>query len=246
MKYIRLIITSFVVCIFSSCQDVFDMHEGDEEILESALYRPYDPPAYIKEYFSRIFDSSESKTGEYYKFLEVASFMYEDQLGHELLEFLIENGVIITFKIDPYLSGMAMFDTSNWTITFRDIASITQESVEEEILHAVQLVLCGASTMSRSSKNIEFEVKVFRDLWEAVKMNCIPSSYFGISGLEREGYEDEYKIFIACLYNWGWGDFFNDKFKELSEEWKGETLQYNKYFSPYLISTFWPLKESEI
>ena len=237
MKYV--IILFFTIYAFSSCQDAFERND-EEEVLEFAtLYFPYEPTAAIKEFFSTFLDHSNVNTAEYYKFLEIASYIVSDSLGYRLLKDLSESGIMITLKTDEHLGGLGMFNIYDCTMTFRDKDAMTQETVLEEILHAVQFSLYE-QMMLYAKKNVEFEVKVFRDLWDLrVSGGGELSSYAGISFYDTQGYKNDYPVFIMYLFNEGWWYFFGESFRNLCEEWKGENLEYNPYFTPLLIETYW-------
>ena len=66
--------------------------------------------------------------------------------------------------MNPYLDADAAYDS--YTIEFRDEFCIEDERVLEEILHAAQDIAYGYEMIRFSRKNVEFEVRVLRDIWE--------------------------------------------------------------------------------
>lgn len=135
----------------------------------------------------------------------------------------------IKFTINPRISGLAFYDTSDKTICLHKEDYLTNEQViMEELLHAVQHHLLGTFYMS-AKKNAKFEVKVIRDVLGK------DSSYYGLTGKENIDICKDYPYWIYYMRNGGRTNA--EEFNKFAYAWQDElNSRYDKNFNPMLLN----------
>lgn len=127
-------------------------------------------------------------------------------------------------------------------IEFKYEFFIDDERVLEEILHAAQDIKYGHEMMRCSIKNIEFEVRVLRDIWElrrAMIRTQPPATYYDLRGNKS----DEYHMWLIIL------SFQDLRFKDIpdfnvwADRWyeplyDGHYLPFNPDFNPSFLKSF--------
>lgn len=156
----------------------------------------------------------------------------------KVLEKLSQAGSRIRLEVDSNLSYPAAYDFSTDVIYFKSDFFITGDCIMEELLHALQKILYGGFlNMFASRKNIEYEVKVFRDILEYRRLNHLGqglTSYWGICEFDSLEYQGSYRAWIEFI-SWKFYDSFSTTFNSFAEWWQGEGGRYNVEFPPLLI-----------
>ncbi len=146
--------------------------------------------------------------------------------------------VKIKFEINPHINGLACFDSSSGTISFRDERYIKEpEVLVEELLHIFQRYCFNVSYANR---NAEYEVKVIRDVLNYSRDMTI-SAFYRVSGKEMDSYQATYSSWLFQMVVL--------KIIPTSEDfdtwfvlWKGEnSLPSVVYYMPALLQ--WCLSE---
>ncbi len=169
-----------------------------------------------------------------------------------LMEYLYERTQATNFKlvlnIDSSINGRARFklgDSYN-TISFKSGEEIHGDNILEEIIHAAQFWLYGYRVMGESTKNIEFEAKLFMDIMYYQNSNNTNRLLWNINN--SNGDIDSFQ-FVELYYS----EFFTqicgnsvqrsfalDNFNFYVNVWGGEPLaSYNPDFWPDMLGRFY-------
>ncbi len=161
----------------------------------------------------------------------------------QMMEMLTENNIKFKFYIDKEacekLEANAFFDKRSGSICFKDSESIKCENILEELVHAAQFQLYG-DIMGQSSKNCEFEAKVFLDL-----VNELTNTGIGYTN-NIPTMTDKNPVFIEEYLSWKKDIvkvrcFTNPEvveFQRLCNLWKGYEGTYMPNFRPLLLDRY--------
>lgn len=155
----------------------------------------------------------------------------------DVISYIVDNRGPILFKMNPYLDADAAYDS--YTIEFRDEFCIEDERVLEEILHAAQDIAYGYEMIRFSRKNVEFEVRVLRDIWEYRRALREGLPIIDLRGSKLSSYRAW--IFSLTLQNLLQASI--PQFNELAEGWHdplydGPNLFFNPDFTPRILKYF--------
>lgn len=247
MKKWKLIILSFLLFCFLGCQEIL-LDNSIQDVDEGEL--SYNMSYFTMEIYSIVATNSSLNDGQrllLMQSLEILQTRYPD-LGN-VISYLLKNGGPIMFKMNSALACDAGYDSSSRAIEFKYADFIEPERILEEILHTVQHSLYGYQTMLDSRKNVEYEVRVFRDILEYKActmegMEC--NRYRGISGDEDRTYQGAYKGWISMFISTNLSVISLSEFNSFAQQWKGYTnTNFNISFYPSLINTFWIYRTGE-
>lgn len=238
MKNIFLLLK---ICLFShcffSCQDSLldtaSSEHGDEKTC--ALSQ-------AEGTISRIIADGSTINGKQYGFLLQSLYYLEARYPEleKVIEFIMNNRGPIMFKMNNNLAGDAAYNSH--TIEFSNDYHIEPERLLEEILHATQDILYGYYNMQNAIKNVEFEARVLRDIWErkacekeGIAPNCRGCAY------HVEEYQQEYSTWIFSLSIPSLQSFPLQEFNTRTQTWYDPGYLYavfNPSFHPQLITMF--------
>ena len=247
MKTLYFLVFLMLFVLLNSCQD--DIIEPKDEKTDDIFSLSRSTPPYVEPLrdmpivdFYEIYDFEKSTLKPYQKemlfnygklalALNPCLCMMMKHLHYNLR-------VKIKFEINPRINGLARFDSSSGTISFRDESCIEEvEVLIEELLHVFQ---CYCFNMTNVNKNAEYEVKVIRDVLNYLRDNTI-NSFYGISGEEISQYQGTYKYWLyemVVLERFPQAEEFDSWFIL----WRGENrLPSATYYMPALLQ--WCLSE---
>lgn len=142
---------------------------------------------------------------------------------------IMQNRGALMFKMNPNLTSDAGYDFSG--IEFQRDVFIEDEMVLEEILHVAQDINYGYEVMRYATKNIEFEARVLRDVWEVRRALREHSSTWKLRG------GDNNKEYNPWIFSLSCGNLFFlgvPKFNEYAQIWNDPRYnRYNRYNLPF-------------
>lgn len=156
----------------------------------------------------------------------------------EIIDYILKYRGSILFKMNPKLNAEAAYDLS--TIEFQREAFIEDERLLEEILHVAQDIYYGYDVMRNAEKNIEFEVRALRDIWEFRRVYLrnqeLSCTYRGINS-------NEYVSWITIIGSQNINFVDISKFNTFVNEWDdpfymGLNLPYDPNFSPRFLKSY--------
>lgn len=220
----RILLIFLVILWFTSCQESPLEDAISEVTTESESYQLR--PSGTK-YYAIIAPTSPLTPMQKQYLLEC---LYSLEMKYPELDAVISNIMhnrgALMFTMNPNLTSDAGYDFSG--IEFKSDLFIEDEMVLEEILHVAQDINYGYEVMRYATKNIEFEVRVLRDIWEMRRAQREHSPTWYLRGFEKFG---EYNAWIASL---SCGNLFFlgvPKFNEYAQIWNDP--RYNRYNLPF-------------
>ena len=231
MKKITFIF--LVILYLTSCQESPIENSLSEVTMESESN--YLVPPHIK--YETLFAVSSTLTPEEKQRLFECLYSLGEKYPEldEVILYIMRNRGPLTFKINPKLEGYAAYDF--FTIEFKGETYINDETVLEEILHVAQGIDYGYELMNECAKNVEFEVRVLRDIWELRRYNRDLSQTYTFRG----GDGGEYNAWLAGL---SLGNLFLrgvPNFNKYAQEWYESgynDLPFDPDFNPSFLKTF--------
>ncbi|MEY8590020.1 hypothetical protein AALK14_01040 [Butyricimonas hominis] len=183
--------------------------------------------------------ASGSSLNDGQRFLLLQSLYYLEARYPELekvIEYIMGMRGPIMFKMDSSIVGDASYDS--YTISFKYEYCIEPERLLEEILHAAQDILYGYSAMQKARKNVEFEVRVFRDILE---YRACEQNHEMYKFRPRASHLDSYNAWLFCLSMRNLQNKALESFNEWVQGWDNSEYLYTSFdllFYPQLIPLF--------
>ncbi|MEY8591544.1 hypothetical protein [Butyricimonas sp. Marseille-P3923] len=228
----RILLIFLVILWFTSCQESLLEDSISEVSTESELnlLRPSGT-----KYYAIIAPTSPLTPMQKQYLLEC---LYSLEMKYPELDAVISNIMqnrgALMFKMNSKLSSYAAYDFSS--IEFQSDIFIEDELVLEEILHVAQDINYGYEVMRYATKNIEFEARVLRDIWELRRAQREHSPTWYPRAFEKFGEYNAWLVSLSC------GNLFFlgvPKFNEYVQKWNDPLYErYNLPFYPDFNPSF--------
>lgn len=239
MKNRRKFLIGFVGCCFlllyQGCLDGYDILDEciEEKPLVTSLAQEeleYGTPT-----ADLIYDSNGSSlTRKQKRRLDKAlkAFIKKHPVYARMFNELCEKGgLMFEINYNLLIEKEAKAGYLNRKIMFLDQESITEDKLEEEMIHAIQdLYIYGKYYMDQARKNVEFEAKVLRDI---ITANTGGGGFYGSAG-ENNIYMNSYASLVWEFCELSFNEF-TEKFHDLCTLWHGYKGSYQVVFRPEMI-----------
>lgn len=190
-----------------------------------------------------IYNSSSGLSVEVKKKLEaVIVEIRKSSIFRKLLDALISNKVKITFGFNNNVSASAFFNSSNNSITFHDLSSISAGALREELVHALQSnTIYTKEEMGNSGYkfNIEWEAHIFVDA--AIVLHdgkYYQGNYNTVFGGTPELKDMHRNLMNAILQEGRFTDKHMDLYKQAAANWAQYTGKYVSGFKPRTLFVY--------
>ena len=227
----RITFIFLVILYLTSCQESPLENSLSEVTMESESN--YLVPPHIK--YETLFAVSSTLTPEEKQRLFECLYSLGEKYPEldEVILYIMRNRGPLTFKINPKLEGYAAYDF--FTIEFKGETYINDETVLEEILHVAQGIDYGYELMNECAKNVEFEVRVLRDIWEYRRVQREGLSIYGVRG-DRS---NSYRGWVISLTYLNLHILGVPQFNEFAQNWEDPFyIGYNLPFCPDFVPGF--------
>lgn len=228
----RIAFIFLVILWFTSCQES-PLEDSISEVTtesELDLFRPSGTKYYA------IIASTSPLTPMQKQYLLECLYSLEMKYPEldDVISYIMQNRGALMFKMNPNLSSSAGYDFSG--IEFQSDIFIEDEMVLEEILHVAQDIHHGYEVMRRATKNIEFEVRVLRDIWEVRRAQREHEPTWDLRAFKKDGEYNAWIFSLSC------GNLFFlgvPKFNEYVQKWNDPLYaRYNLPFDPDFNPSF--------